>query len=247
MPAATRPRLILPTTAKQFVVTHFYTPIVGGSQGTLGAQLQEYFSARDELFRAIGDQHVALTFGTGALIATFGAGFVAWNRSAAPFVFIGVILLSWWIFTLWLGQVVRMLRAVAFCTEQEARINQSIPRDSLGFPALRWEEWRQDPGARWRTINWTYLSVGVVIAAVDLTAAGCMTATAHSNGWAAWELSVGLIAVASAAALFFLFVAKTFVTWAKEAVGLPNTRAIKFLLLILEKIRLSPPNASVRS
>jgi len=203
------------------------------------ARLGEYISSRDEIFRAIANQHTTLTFGTAALAAAFGAGFLSWHQSIAPAILFGIVPLSWWILMMWLGEVVRMLRAVEFCTEQEKIVNDSTPSGDPGVPALRWEQWRQDADAPWRTITWTYLSVGAALAVADVAALLCASITAHPSGWASWV--VVLIWAAALLGGFFLarWVVLTFETWSVLNVGMP----LKRLLRIVGRIPLARPDA----
>lgn len=198
------------------------------------AQLAEHMSARDELLGAINNQHMALTFGTGALVAVFGAGFVVWSQTIAPAVFLGIVPLSWWILAMWLGEVVRMLRAVEFCTGQEEIINQSIQAStsSVSLP-LRWEKWRQDERAPWRTITWTYLSVGILLAVTNIAALACYTVTAFQRHWSAWIIGAIWVLVSILGGMVAWQVLSTFQRWGVTEVGMPQTPIINFF----EKIR----------
>ena len=198
------------------------------------ARLGEYFSARDEIFRAISNQHTTLTFGTAALAAAFGAGFLSWHQSIAPAIFFGIVPLSWWILTMWLGEVVRMLRAVEFCTGQEEIVNASTPSGDPGNPTLRWEQWRQDARAPWRTISWTYLSVGLLLAFTNVAAITCATITAVHSRWASWVVVLVWASVLLGGSLLARWVVLTFERWSVLNVGMP----LKRLLGIVDRIPL---------
>ncbi|HEY2571649.1 MAG TPA: hypothetical protein VGI27_09250 [Solirubrobacteraceae bacterium] len=201
-----------------------------GQDSLFEARLAEHMSARDELYGAISNQHLTLTFGTAAIVGAFAAGFVAWSDAVAPAVFVGILPLSWWILAMWLGEVVRMLRAVEFCTAQEKVINSSLGVAGSQTPALRWEQWRQEARAPWRTITWTYLSVGIMIAVTDLAGLACAAVTASHSHWAGWVVApVGaLIFGLGLFVLWWVFV--TFQKWGVTKVGMPRTRLIGFLM-----------------
>ena len=193
------------------------------------AQLAEHMSARDELLGAINNQHMALTFGTGALVAVFGAGFVVWSQTIAPAVFVGIVPLSWWILAMWLGEVVRMLRAVEFCTGQEELINQTIDASaSHVLSPLRWESWRQDKQAPWRTITWTYLSVGMLLAVTNIAALACYTVTAIQRHWSVWVIGAIWVLISILGGMVAWQVLSTFQRWGVTKVGMPQTRIIVF-------------------
>jgi hypothetical protein len=189
------------------------------------AQLQDYLSAREEMIGAIGNQHMALTFGTGALVAAFGAAFVSWGKPIAPAIFVGIVPLSWWILTMWVGEVVRMLRAVEFCGDQERILNESVRRqDPQQEDPLRWEQWRRSPDAPWRTITWTYTSVAILLLCTNATAMACWTVTAAQSHWSRWVVAAIWIFVLASGITFVRWVLKTFQTWAKAGVGMRSTR-----------------------
>lgn len=198
------------------------------------ARLAEHLSARDELLGAINNQHLALTFGTAALVAMFGAGFVAGSDKVAPAIFFAILPLSWWILAMWLGEVVRMLRAVEFCTEQEALINAEMKlSDPEGRVALRWESWRQDADTPWRTITWTYLSVGLFLGLTDLAALACGTIWAlDKSHWITWVVVLVPALVAVAGIDVARRVLAIFQVWDVANIGMPKKPIIRWLLRI---------------
>lgn len=206
------------------------------------AQLAEYLSARDEMLGAINNQHLALTFGTAALVAAYVAGFVSWGADIAPAIFFGIVPLSWWILTMWTGEVVRMLRAVEFCGDQASVINTEIRRaDSTQGDALRWERWRRDATKPERTVTWTYVSVGVLLLCTNAAAISCATATAFQRGWSSWLVALVWLALIVAGVPFGVWVLRIFQTWAGGDVGMPDTdvtrRARRLPLLKLPRRR----------
>jgi hypothetical protein len=198
------------------------------SERVFHAQLEDYISARDEVIGAISNQHMALTFGTGALVAAFGAGFLSWGKPIAPAIFVGIVPLSWWILTMWLGEVVRMLRAVEFCGDQEQILNESIRRqDPAQLAPLRWEQWRRRADTPWRTITWTYKSVGILLLCTNAAAMACWTVTAIQSHWEGWVIAM-IWALALASGLPFVrWVLVTFQAWSAADVGMQSSRFVR--------------------
>jgi hypothetical protein len=198
------------------------------SESVFQAQVADYISARDEVIGAIANQHMALTFGTGALVAAFGGAFVAWTKPVAPIIFIGIVPMSWWIFTMWLGEVVRMLRAVEFCGEQEEMLNESVRRRDPSQPKpLRLEGWRRQ-GPPWRTILWTYVSVGILILVTNVAALACWSVTACRSDWTGGVIIVTWAVVLLAGVPFARWVLMTFQRWASANVGMQTPRYVEF-------------------
>jgi hypothetical protein len=163
------------------------------------ARIAEYVSVREELISAIANQHLVLTFGSASIVGVFVAGFLTWNEAIVPAVFFAVPPIAVWVLAMWLAEVVRMLRAVAFCREQEEIVSRSLGAAG-GEPPLRWEAWRdRDPR---RTVRWSYLSVITVLVGAYLggSVLGLVTA-AWSAFWivlAATLLAAGLVAILAA-------------------------------------------------
>jgi hypothetical protein len=192
------------------------------------AQLEDYVSARDELMGAISNQHMALTFGTGALVAAFGAGFLSWAEPIAPAIFIGILPLSWWILTMWLGEVVRMLRAVEFCGDQEQILSESIRNQDPAQPdPIRWEQWRRSADAPWRTITSTYTSVAILLLCTNVAALACWVVTARQSHWERWVIAAILVLVVAGGLAFGRWVLLTFQTWSAADVGMPPSRFVR--------------------
>lgn len=141
---------------------------------------------------------------------------------------------------MWIGEVVRMLRAVEFCTGQEEIVNASTPSGDPENPALRWEQWRQDARAPWRTISWTYLSVGLLLAFTNVATMICATITTVHNGWASWVVVLIWVVVLVSGLLLVRWVVLTFERWSILNVGMP----LKRLLGIVGQIPLSRPDVS---
>jgi hypothetical protein len=186
------------------------------------AQLEDYRTIRDELLGAISNQHMALTFGTGALVAALGAGFLSWNQSVAPAIFFGVVPLSWWILTMWLGEVVRMLRAGQFCFDQEQLINESIRSLDPSLPnALRWESWVRQSSPPFQKVAWTYVSVALLFLFTNGVAMAGGTVTAIQDGWAAWVVTLAWALAVSFGLLFARWVLTVFQAWTRAGVTIP--------------------------
>ena len=213
-----------------------YTGRMDLSDRVFHAQLEDYISARGELVGAISNQHMALTFGTGALVAAFGAGFLSWAKPITPAIFIGIVPLSWWILTMWLGEVVRMLRAAEFCGDQEQILNESIRRqDPSQLDPLRWEGWRRKDDAPWRTITWTYTSVALLLLCTNAAAMTCWTVTAIQSHWECWVIVVIWILALALGLPFVRWVLMTFQTWSAADVGMPSSRFVR----VFERLPLS--------
>jgi hypothetical protein len=201
------------------------------------ARLEEHISARDELIAAIGNQHMALTFGTGALVAAFGAGFLSWAQPIAPAIFFGIMPLSWWILAMWLGEVVRMLRVVEFCGDQERILNDSIRGEDSGQPdPLRWEQWRRQDDAPWRTVTWTYISVAILLLWTNVAALACGTVTAIQSDWSWWVIAAIWVFLLVSGFAFVRSVLITFQIWTAARVGMPSSRFAQ----VFERLPLAP-------
>ncbi|HEY5709883.1 MAG TPA: hypothetical protein VIS51_10840 [Solirubrobacterales bacterium] len=183
------------------------------------ARLAEHVSARDELLGAISNQHLVLTFGSASIIGVFVAGFLTWEDPANWAIFFAIPPISAWVLAMWLAEVVRMLRAVAFCREQAAVINKSLEVDQIDHPPIRWEAWRdQGPG---RTITWSYISVVAVLSGAFLTAAPLGLITAN---WTTCWTAFSAIAFAGGFAALLAAVHAVFRQWTRPAskVGMPT-------------------------
>lgn len=192
------------------------------SERVFQARLEEYVSARDEMLGAISNQHLALTFGTASVVAVFVAGFAIWKQEAAPEVFFSIPLLGSWIVAMWLGEVVRMLRAVEFCTDQQRIINASLPIDDPDEPPIRWEQWRSNHTASWRTITWTYKSV---IATFFLVYIGGLTGggfTASAAEWSTWVIVLLVVAYVVLGVVLLWRLWLTYKRWTTKEVGMPG-------------------------
>jgi predicted neutral ceramidase superfamily lipid hydrolase len=169
------------------------------------------------MISAISNQHLALTFGTASIVAVFVAGFLTWKQPANPAVFFAVAPLSAWVLAMWLGEVVRMFRPVAFCREQATLINASLGHSSR--PAIRWEAWRdEDPN---RTLVWTYVSVVTVLSGAYAAGVALGLVTAE---WSA--VTTVLVAAAFGAGLVVTWagVFRVFKRWSNptSTVGMPT-------------------------
>ena len=158
------------------------------------ARLAEHLQARQEMTSAISNQHLVLTFGSASIVGVFVAGFLVWEQAADPAIFFAVPLISAWALAMWLAEVVRMLRVVQFCREQERLVNEVVGGAGLENPPLRFESWRaQEEEGPKRTITWTYISVVVILAGAYLAGLGLGVWVAD---WAWWAKAVtGLAAV----------------------------------------------------
>jgi hypothetical protein len=174
------------------------------------ARLAEYVSARDEMISAITNQHYALTFGTASIVAVLVAGFLRWEHHADPLIFFAVAPVSAWVLAVWLGEVVRMLRSVQFCREQEVLVGAMFDPVDPENPPLRWESWRHEKGT---TITWSYVSIVAVLSGAYLT--GVVLGLVVAN-WS--SCATALVAAAFAGFLIAIlwFVLGLFVEWGSD-------------------------------
>lgn len=197
----------------------------GASQEATGhlfeARLAEHFSARDEMISSISNQHLVLTFGTASIVGVFVAGFLTWRDPVNWAVFFAIPPISSWILGMWLAEVVRMLRAVAFCREQAVVINDSVGMSQIDHPPIRWEAWRDEESSR--TVRWSYVSVVASLAGAYLVAVPLGLVSADlASGWTTFiAFAFGLGLTALLAAVFVVFL-----RWTRPAseVGMPSKR-----------------------
>ena len=180
------------------------------------AMVAEYVSARDEMIAAISNQHLALTFGTASIVAAFAAGFLTWDDPAAPGLFFAIAPLTTWVFIMWLGEVVRMLRAVEFCTAQADIVNALATPDE---PVLRWESWRAEKGQPQRTIQFTYLATAITLSGAYVGALACGAITGAS-GWGWWWVGPIIAVAAAIEGIFLAWVNQIFRIWKSTDVGM---------------------------
>jgi hypothetical protein len=149
------------------------------------ARLAEHIQARQEMTSAISNQHLVLTFGSASIVGVFVAGFLVWQQPADSAVFLAVPLISAWALAMWLAEVVRMLRVVQFCREQERLVNEVAGGADPENLALRFESWRarEEEGSK-RTITWTYISVVIILAGAYLAGLGLGVWVANWVWWA---------------------------------------------------------------
>jgi hypothetical protein len=103
---------------------------------------------------------------------------------------------------MWLAEVARMLRPVAFCREQAAIVNESLGMGGSNHPPLRWEAWRdEDPG---RTTTWSYVSVVAVLSGAYLAGTVLGLVTTH------WSICWALFAAALSAVGFVVALGSAF-------------------------------------
>jgi hypothetical protein len=188
----------------------------GASQRLFEARLAEHVQARQEMTSAISNQHLVLTFGSASIVGVFVAGFLVWEQSADPAVFLSVPFISAWVLAMWLAEVVRMLRAVRFCRGQEQLVNALVGVGDPAAPPLRWESWRA--GDDERTITWTYVSVVAVLAGAYLTGLGFAMVVAC---WAGWVKAIVLATMVLALLLYLRWVLALASKWLDD-VGAPQ-------------------------
>lgn len=206
-----------------------YLTTMDAERSVFDARVAEYVSVRDEMIGAIANQHLVLTFGTASTVGLFAAGFVEWHQRVAPAIFFGISPLTWWILVMWLSEVLRMLRAVRFCGDQEVLINASLAPTTTG-QALSWESWRRSTGG---TIISSYVSVVAVIALTDLCALVCAYfAARHSPRLSTfWTFTPDVLTVFFGV-LLAIWAATAFFDHAPPA-GMPKVKTLEWLLKLL--------------
>ena len=153
-----------------------------------------------------------LTFGFAAIAAVFVAGFAVGRGSQSSGLFLGAAALSIWVVTLWLAEVVRMLRGVAFCREVEALINGLV--GACDPPALFWESWKERELRR--TLRWNYPSVLLML---SLSYSACCTLGVVRGDWSATANVLISVAAGILLLLMWLGVIQQINYWVEQALG----------------------------
>jgi len=176
------------------------------------ARLAEWTALRDDVIGSISNQHLVLTFGTASIAAVLIAAFTSGNRGQSVGLFLAASILSLWVLAMWLAEVVRMLRAVAFCRIQESQINDLA--GAADPPALFWEPWKEaDPR---RTLTWNYPWVVAMLSLSYGATVVLAIRKAHWPGAVTWSMCV-LAALILGAAGYFVFVRLKY--WIGESLG----------------------------
>ena len=150
----------------------------------LSAVMEEYKTLRQESLSAIDRQERLLASGTAVSGVVLGLGATASPGSSVSVVLLLVLApgLAWLVTIMWLGEVERMVRAGAYVSVIEQRVNSDLGGDA---PALGWESFlrREAPGGR--RILWVYRSVFGILwfIAVAAGVVGCLGVAKHSAVW----------------------------------------------------------------
>jgi len=106
---------------------------------SIDATIEEYKSLRNESLDAIKSQQTTLSIGIGTVGVVVAAGVNIWDKSYLPSLIFLVFnpILCYWILLIWLGEVHRMMRAGAFLSLIESKINLKFKVED----ALSWESW----------------------------------------------------------------------------------------------------------
>jgi hypothetical protein len=175
-------------------------------------RLSEWNAIRNDVLGAIANQHLVLTFGIAAIAAVFVAGFAVGRGSQSGGLFLGAAALSIWVVILWLAEIVRMLRGVAFCRETEALVNGIVgTRDP---PALFWESWKEQELRR--TLRWNYPSVLVML---SLSYSACCTLAIVRGDWSATADLLISVAAGVLLVLTWLGVVQQMSYWVEQGLG----------------------------
>jgi hypothetical protein len=175
-------------------------------------RLSEWNSVRNDVLGAVANQHLVLTFGIAAIAAVFVAGFAVGRGSQSGGLFFGAAALSIWVVVLWLAEIVRMLRGVAFCREMEALINDLV--GTCDPPALFWESWKERELRR--TLRWNYPSVLVML---SLSYSACCALGLVRADWSATADVLISVAAGVLLALTWLVVAQQMSYWVAQSLG----------------------------
>jgi hypothetical protein len=165
-----------------------------------------------DVLGAIANQHLVLTFGIAAIAAVFVAGFAVGPGSQSGGLFLGAAALGIWVVILWLAEIVRMLRGVAFCREMEALINGLV--GACDPPALFWESWKERELRR--TLRWDYPSVLVML---SLSYSACCALGVVRGDWSATADVLISVAAGVLLALTWLGVVQQMSYWVEQGLG----------------------------
>ncbi len=109
----------------------------------LGFMQGEYNSIRAELVAALSTQQTVMTYGLAAMAVMFTGLLSTWANLAIR---IGILslapLILLFIWFVWFGEALRLIRARWFIWELEQRINAELREpDELAHDTLNWESW----------------------------------------------------------------------------------------------------------
>jgi hypothetical protein len=139
--------------------------------------LEEYKALRAEVLTTMQTQQGTLTFGTAAVGILAAGGFNVWkDELAATLVFLLALpLLSKLVVVIWMGEVVRMMRAGRHLQELEVRFASAYPEVLELGPVMRWETSLRDPEAQllWRRhYEWNYAAIVLLFWLIAVTSVG---------------------------------------------------------------------------
>lgn len=165
----------------------------------LEVALEEYKTLREEILRSIDTQQTILRLGTAAagIVPAVSVNFVDEEIPQGVLFLLFAPLVSYLILIVWMGEVLRLIRAGAFLRGLETRINAALER-----PALGWEYWAhqlQEHGRApvIRSVEGFHM-LGIV-SMFSLIALGSMAAgiaVLHGTSLAGWWLAA-LVAAAA--------------------------------------------------
>jgi hypothetical protein len=154
---------------------------------------------------------LVLSFGLAAIAAVFVAGFTVSAGFQAGSLFLGGAVLSIWVIVLWLGEIVRVLRDVAYCRETEVVINNLVGTDP---PALFWESWKERELRR--TLRWNYPSVLLML---SLSYSACCTLALVRGEWSGTADVLICVAAAVVLLLVWFGVMRQLSYWVEQGLG----------------------------
>lgn len=170
----------------------------------IAVAMEEYKTLRQESQAAIDRQERVLASGTAVTALVLGVGANAARGSTVSIVLLLVLapLLACLVTIMWLGEVERMLRAGAYVSLIEQRVNSEFHG---GKPALGWESFlrRRAPGGR--RILWLYRAVFAILLSLASASAILGAAGLVEHG-AIWVVVGGVVAGSLLIALTCVYV-----------------------------------------
>jgi hypothetical protein len=123
--------------------------------------LEEYNSMRTESLQSMKNQLSSLQVGTASIGVLIAAGFSTWDKG----LFFSVIIFLLFVpavcyisLVIWIGEVVRMMRAGKYIAELEIKINSAYPATEK---PLNWENWlrTQSNNSKTPQLQWNYKAI----------------------------------------------------------------------------------------
>lgn len=190
---------------------------MGGSEA-VWLLMEEYRTLRGEILASIAAQQAALTFG-GAVIAILvaaGTSLREDNLGSSVAIFLLLIPLTSLIaLNIWLGEILRMLRAGSWVRHIERRVNRHASLDGHDCPLLFWENWAH--GSNMDNVEKLHLKSiagGYLLLALASIGLGTFDLfSLHGNG-DSWRAGTNIVLGSLVAVVLGVLVAFAARTWA---------------------------------